>query len=105
MAVLVDAGSASASEIVAGALQDYQRAQLVGDTTFGKGSVQNWQPLSGDGGAIRVTIARWYTPNGRSIQGEGLTPDVPVGLTQDDVAAHHDPQLERASALLLEPAP
>jgi carboxyl-terminal processing protease len=105
MAVLVDAGSASASEIVAGALQDYQRAQRVGDTTFGKGSVQNWQPLSGDGGAIRVTIARWYTPNGRSIQGEGLTPDVPVGLTQDDVAAHHDPQLERATALLLEPAP
>jgi carboxyl-terminal processing protease len=101
MVVLVDAGSASASEIVAGALQDYGRAQLVGETTFGKGSVQNWRALAGDGGAVRVTIARWYTPKDRSIQGSGLAPDVTVELTQDDIDAKRDPQLDRAVALLL----
>ena len=104
MMVLVDAGSASASEIVAGALQDYGRARLVGETTFGKGSVQNWRALAGDGGAVRVTIARWYTPKDRSIQGSGLTPDVTVALTQDDIDAKRDPQMDRAVALLLEAA-
>lgn len=102
LAVLVDAGSASASEIVAGAIQDYGRALLVGETTFGKGSVQNWRALSGDGGAVRVTIARWYTPDDRSIQDAGLTPDIPVELTQDDIDAQRDPQLDRAVKALLE---
>ena len=100
MVVLVDAGSASASEIVAGALQDVGRAQLVGETTFGKGSVQNWRALASDGGAVRVTIARWYTPNGRTIQDSGLAPDVAVELTQEDIDAQRDPQLDRAVALL-----
>jgi carboxyl-terminal processing protease len=101
LAVLVDAGSASASEIVAGAIQDYERALLIGETTFGKGSVQNWRALSGDGGAVRVTIARWYTPDDRSIQDAGLTPDIPVELTQDDVDAQRDTQLDRAVEALL----
>ena len=101
LAVLVDAGSASASEIVARAIQDYGRALLVGETTFGKGSVQNWRALSGDGGAVRVTIARWYTPDDRSIQDAGLTPDIAVELTQDDVDAQRDTQLDRAVEALL----
>jgi carboxyl-terminal processing protease len=104
MVVLVDAGSASASEIVAGALQDRQRALLVGETTFGKGSVQNWVPLSDNQGAVRVTIARWYTPNEQPIHDNGLIPDVEVLLTQDDFEAGRDPQLEMAIELLLNPA-
>lgn len=100
MVVLINGGSASASEIVAGAIQDRGRGQLVGTTSFGKGSVQNWIPLSSDGGAIRVTIARWYTPNGRQISDEGLTPDVVVEMTEEDVQAGNDPQLDRAVELL-----
>jgi carboxyl-terminal processing protease len=99
--VLINAGSASASEIVAGAIQDYDRGLLVGETTFGKGSVQQWIPLSNDEGAVRVTIARWYTPNGRQIQQIGLEPDVEVLLTEEDIAAQIDRQLEKAIELLL----
>ena len=76
--MLVDKGSASASEIVAGALQDTKRATLVGETTFGKGTVQQWQPLENDAGGFRLTIARWLTPAKRWIHHVGLTPDVPV---------------------------
>jgi carboxyl-terminal processing protease len=104
LVVLINGGSASASEIVAGAIQDRGRGQLVGTTSFGKGSVQNWIPLSADGGAIRVTIARWYTPNGRQISDEGLTPDVVVDLTEEDAQAGNDPQLDRAVQLLMEQA-
>jgi carboxyl-terminal processing protease len=100
--VLVNAGSASASEIVAGAIQDYERAILVGETTFGKGSVQQWLPLSSEQGAVRVTIAQWYTPNDRLIHGQGLTPNVEVILTLEDWEAGNDTQLEAAIELLLE---
>jgi carboxyl-terminal processing protease len=99
--VLINAGSASASEIVAGAIQDYDRGLLVGETTFGKGSVQQWIPLSNDEGAVRVTIARWYTPNGRQIHQIGLEPDIEVLLTEEDIAAQTDRQLEKAIELLL----
>ena len=74
--VLINEGSASASEILAGALQDYGRAKLVGVQSYGKGSVQNWVPLSNNQGAARVTIAKWLTPKERAIDHVGLTPDV-----------------------------
>ena len=77
MVVLVNGGSASASEIVAGALQDHKRAVIIGTQTFGKGSVQTILPL-GNNTAIKLTTARYYTPNGRSIQAKGITPDIVV---------------------------
>jgi carboxyl-terminal processing protease len=98
--VLVNGDSASASEIVAGALQDYGRAVLIGDKTFGKGSVQLLHELS-NGSELRVTVARWFTPKGRAIHGEGLDPDIVVGITQEDVDAERDPQLDRAVEYLL----
>ena len=87
MVVLVDGASASASEIVAGALQDHHRAVLMGTRTFGKGSVQSILPLE-SGGALRLTTALYYTPNGRSIQGTGLDPDVVVSLPKDQQVAN-----------------
>lgn len=96
MVVLIDKGSASASEIVAGAIQDHGRGLLIGETSYGKGSVQNWHALLGDSGAIRVTIARWYTPGGRSIHELGITPDIPIERTEEDHAAQRDPQLDEA---------
>ena len=100
--ILVDGGSASASEIVAGAIQDHGRGQLVGETTFGKGSVQNWIALTGEEGAVRVTVARWYTPNGTQIGGNGLEPDVEVLYTIEEFEAGEDPQLKKAIELLSE---
>jgi len=104
LVVLIDKGSASASEIVAGAIQDHARGTLVGETSYGKGSVQNWHPLRGDNGAVRVTIARWYTPDGRTIHELGITPDVTVALTEADRAAGNDPQLDEAVRQLLDNA-
>lgn len=100
--VLINEGTASASEIVAGAIQDYGRGKLVGVTSFGKGSVQNWVPLSNDQGAVRVTIAKWLTPNERTIAGEGLQPDVEVEITDEDRQADLDPQLDKAIEVLLQ---
>jgi carboxyl-terminal processing protease len=102
MVVLINEGSASASEIVAGALQDYGRAKLVGVTSYGKGSVQNWVPLSDNQGAVRVTIAKWLTPKERTIHGKGLTPDVVVEMTEEDYQAKRDLQLDKAVEVLLQ---
>jgi carboxyl-terminal processing protease len=96
--VLVDRGSASASEIVAAALQDRHRATLVGETSFGKGTVQEWTPLEGAGG-FRMTIARWLTPDQRWIHKVGVVPDVAVTVPAD-VAAGDDPVLDRALVVL-----
>jgi carboxyl-terminal processing protease len=100
--VLIDGGSASASEIVAGALQDTGRARLVGQQSFGKGTVQQWQQLSGEGGAFKLTIARWLTPNKRWINGTGLTPDVVVTPPRP-LPAGSDPTLDKALQLLAGP--
>lgn len=97
--LLVNEGSASASEIVAGALQDAGRAVLIGTTTFGKGSVQLPHTLS-DGSLMRVTIARWYTPADRSIDSTGLDPDIVVEISDEQIEADEDPQLDRAIELL-----
>jgi len=102
LVVLINRGTASASEIVAGAIQDYGRGKLVGVTSFGKGSVQNWVPLSNNQGAVRVTIAKWLTPNERTISGEGLQPDVEVEFTEEDFEADLDPQLDKGIEILLE---
>ena len=96
LVILVNNGSASASEITAGALQDAGRAALIGTQTFGKGLIQNWVPLLEENGAIRITIARWLTPNGRQIQGDGLTPDYVSELTEDDYDQGNDRQLQKA---------
>jgi carboxyl-terminal processing protease len=93
--VLVNGSSASASEIVAGALQDHKAATLIGEKTFGKGTVQKVIDL-GAGTTLKVTIARWYTPNGKNITKEGITPDQKVDMTAADVDAGKDPQLDAA---------
>jgi carboxyl-terminal processing protease len=98
-AVLINGGSASASEIVAGALHDNGAATLVGEQTFGKGSVQRVIPLSA-GGSLKVTIARWFTPEGKNIDKEGIAPDQEVELTVEDREADRDPQLDAAKELL-----
>jgi len=101
MVVLINEGTASASEIVAGALQDLGRAKLIGVVSYGKGSVQLPTVLSNDQGAVKVTIAKWLTPNERLIHGVGLTPDVFVVMTEDDYNNKLDPQLEAAIQTLL----
>lgn len=93
--VLVNGGTASASEIVAGALKDYNKATILGEQTFGKGVVQTLLDLS-NGGILKVTTARWYTPQGTSINGEGIKPDIEVGRSYDDINHNRDPQLDAA---------
>jgi carboxyl-terminal processing protease len=100
LVVLVNAGSASASEIVAGAVQDNDRGVLIGETTFGKGSVQHVHTLR-DGSELRVTIARWFTPANRSISEQGIMPDIEVG-TPSDLGGDNDTQLQRALQYLTE---
>lgn len=97
--VLVNGGSASASEIVSGALQDYDHATIVGTQTFGKGSVQDYRELE-DGSALKITTAVWYTPNGRSINEEGIPPDVLIDYTFEEYKAGIDPQMDVAKSIL-----
>ena len=93
--ILINGSTASASEIVAGALKDYGKATLVGETTYGKGSVQALEEI-GQGELLRVTIAKWYTPKGKNINGEGIKPDVEVERTFEQINKEIDPQLEAA---------
>ncbi len=99
MIILVDGGSASASEILAGALSEYGKATLVGTKTFGKGSVQEFHKLD-DNTALKVTVAKWLTPNGISISANGLTPQVIVKVTAEDIAKNNDVQMQKAIELL-----
>ena len=99
LVLLVNGGTASASEIVAGALQDRNRAPLIGEKTFGKGSVQLIYELSDDS-RLHVTVAKWFTPNNNAIDGVGLVPDIEVLLTQEDRDNNRDPQLERGISYL-----
>lgn len=101
LAVLVNGNSASASEILAGALQDYDRGPVIGTTTFGKGTMQEVRDLS-NGGALHVTFAKWYTPEGQAIQDVGITPDIVVEMTDEDMENGDDPQLDRAVEYLME---
>lgn len=100
--VLINGGSASASEIVAGALRDYKKATLVGENTYGKGSVQTIDSLS-DGSSIKITVATWMTPEGDYINEKGLLPQIEVKLTAADVEKNKDPQLQKAVDLILKP--
>ena len=100
LVVLVNEGTASASEIVAGAIQDLGRGTLVGVVTYGKGTVQNWITLDNNQGGVRVTIARWLTPNGNQISEIGLTPEYIVEITDADYENQIDPQLDKAIELL-----
>lgn len=102
LVVLVNGGTASAAEITAGAIQDLERAPLVGVTTYGKGTVQNWITLVNDAGGVRITIARWLTPDGRQISEIGLEPDYVIEMTEEDYEAGRDPQLEKAIEVLKE---
>ena len=97
--VMIDEGSASASEIVAGALKDNGAATLLGQKSYGKGSVQQLISLSG-GGSLKVTIARWYTPGGKNIDKEGIEPDLKAEITAEDIKADRDPQLDVAIQFL-----
>lgn len=99
--VLIDQGSASASEILAGALRDHGVAKLIGDKTFGKGSVQELVDLP-NGAKLKVTAARWYTPNGKNIGEDGIAPDIKVILSENDIKNDNDTQLQKALDSLLQ---
>lgn len=97
--VLINGGSASASEIVAGALHDIKGIELLGEKTFGKGSIQSLERFK-DGSSLKITVAKWLTPSGISIADEGLTPDIEIELTQEDIDADRDPQLDKAIEII-----
>ena len=97
--VLVNGGSASASEIVAGALQDYKKATVIGEKTFGKGSVQDFETFS-DGSALKLTVAEWFTPNGRNINQQGIMPDIEVKEEFEKEKIGEDVMINKALELL-----
>ena len=97
--VLVNRGSASASEILSGALRDYKKATIVGEQTFGKGSVQTLREF-GDGSSIKITVAKWLTPNGDSINDAGIKPDIEIKMTDKDYEENKDPQMDKAIEIL-----
>lgn len=99
MVILVNEGSASASEIMAGALQEHGIAKLIGEKTFGKGSVQELVQITPDT-SLKITIAKWLTPNGHSISDEGLNPDIEVKLTPEDFETNKDPQMDKAVEII-----
>jgi len=99
LVVLINQGSASASEIVAGAIRDHHRGTLVGEKTFGKGSVQNYEHLK-DGSSVRITVAYWLTPSGESINEQGIKPDIEVKMTDEDYNQNRDPQLKKAIEII-----
>lgn len=93
--ILINGGSASASEILAGALQDNRQILLIGEKSFGKGSVQQLEKLS-DGSSLKITVAKWLTPKEKIIEGTGLEPDIKVEMTDKDIEENKDPQLDKA---------
>jgi len=99
LAIIINGGSASASEILAGALSQHGKATLVGENTFGKGSVQQLFDVTSDT-SVKITVARWLLPDGTAINGDGIAPDVEVGLTREDFEAERDPQLDKALEIL-----
>jgi carboxyl-terminal processing protease len=99
LVILINQGSASASEILAGALRDNRGIKLIGETSFGKGSVQELKDLKG-GSSLKVTIARWLTPKRKTISGQGLVPDIKIEMTDKDYEEGKDPQLEKALEIL-----
>ncbi|MDP3990848.1 MAG: S41 family peptidase [Candidatus Nealsonbacteria bacterium] len=98
--ILINQGSASASEILAGALRDQREVQLIGAKSFGKGSVQTLEELKS--GSLKITVAKWLTPNGQTIDGEGLVPDIEIELSEEDYNNERDPQLEKAIEIIRE---
>lgn len=100
LVVLIDNGSASASEILAGALQDHKIAKIVGEKSYGKGSVQEVVDITPDS-ILKITIAKWLTPNGNSISEKGLTPDYEIALSEEEIKENKDPQMDKAVELLL----
>jgi len=101
LVVIINGGSASASEILAGALKDYGLATIIGEKSYGKGSVQEYEQLP-DGSSLKLTTAKWFTPKGNSIDNQGIEPDIKVELTEDDFNNDRDPQLDKAIEVLLE---
>lgn len=99
LVILIDKGSASASEILAGAISEQRGNKLIGEQTFGKGSVQEFLSLS-DGSTIKITVAEWLTPQGKSINKEGISPDTEVKITADDIKEKRDPQLDKALEII-----
>ena len=97
---MVNQGTASAAEILAGALRDNRGVKLIGEKTFGKGSVQELVNLK-NGSSLKVTVAKWLTPKGVSISEQGIEPDYKIAITEDNIAKNEDPQLDKAVEILL----